>query len=169
MELENKWELSGSTQSSPRIILIPLVNVDFTIINLSSQVSQHALNTALFLFLHVFVEATRVCNDLLQVDLCLLVGAVRLLLLRGLLERVVGLALIMDVHVGSSGLLGWGHISLEVMAGTARIGRNETVPVVAIVELFGDFITFLLKLFFVLVPLSPLPLLFLDLLDLILG
>lgn len=56
------------------------------------------------------------------------------------------------------------------MAGTARIGGGiETIPVVAIVELLRDFITLLLKLFFVLVPLSPLPLLFLDLLDLILG
>ena len=57
----------------------------------------------------------------------------------------------------------------DLVGGLAGLDGDETVPVVAIVELLGRLIPILQKLIFVLVPLAPLLLLLLELPDLLFG
>ena len=66
------WRQSRDLRSPLRVILKSLVNIDFSAVNFCPQVRQHSLDAALLLPLHVLVEAARVRDDLLQVDLRLL-------------------------------------------------------------------------------------------------
>ena len=51
--------------SALRIVLLALVNINFSMINLGAQVSQHALYAALLGVLHLLVIVARVRDDIL--------------------------------------------------------------------------------------------------------
>ena len=86
------------------IILQPLIDIDFSIIDLCPQVSQHTLDTSFLLAFHVLVEAARVRDDLLQMNFCLLVCGSALLrakhiLLRSSLKLLQVAASLLQVHI----------------------------------------------------------------------
>ena len=136
-----------------------LVNVDLSTINLRPKIGKHTLNTTLLLLLHVLIETARVSDDLLKMDpwwlICRLVFLHELLLGLALARNsTTFLALIvLEVHAGCLRVLWRRVVSLRR---SLRVNRLETVPVVAVVELFRRFIPFFQQLHLVLIPFSAL-------------
>lgn len=49
------------------VVLLPFVDIDFALVDLGSDVAQHALDTALLSPLHLLIKGTRICDHVLQV------------------------------------------------------------------------------------------------------